>query len=191
MAENRRVKMTKRLIKDAYVELTIEQPDHKPSVTDVCARADVNRSTFYTHYKDLDFLYEEIEQDFFDRVPVLVPESDPDYIPKNMALLEGFFSFVAANPDLFSIFLSANCERGWEFKLANILFQNFRPSGVSRDNCAEYYEYVFCVMGALGATKEWYKSGCPMPPDGFGRLIFESCQKALTDSLSLRMAMQQ
>lgn len=182
MAENRRVKMTKRLIKEAYVELIAEHPDREPSVTEVCARADVNRSTFYTHYKDLEFLYDEIEQDFFDRVPVLIPESDPDYIEKNSAVLKGFFTFVATNPDLFILLVSNNNERDWEYKIANILFRDFRPTGVNRENRIEYYEYVFCVMGALGATREWYKAGCPVPPEEFGFLIFECCRKALTDS---------
>ena len=48
MAENRRVRMTKAMIREAYIDFIVENPDEKPSVTEVCERADVNRSTFYT-----------------------------------------------------------------------------------------------------------------------------------------------
>lgn len=42
--------MTKRLIQDALVELLREKPLGKVSVSELCARADVNRTTFYKHY---------------------------------------------------------------------------------------------------------------------------------------------
>ena len=46
MAENRRVKMTKKMMKDALLELLEKQPIEKITVTDICEKADVNRSTF-------------------------------------------------------------------------------------------------------------------------------------------------
>ena len=36
MADNRRVRMTKKLIKDAYLELLETNPSEKISVTDIC-----------------------------------------------------------------------------------------------------------------------------------------------------------
>lgn len=50
-SESRRVRMTKRLIQDALVELQCEKPMEKISVSELCARADVNRTTFYKHYE--------------------------------------------------------------------------------------------------------------------------------------------
>ena len=63
MAENRRVRMTKRLMKDALLELMETKPFEKIKVTDVCAAADVNRSTFYAYYTDTLALLGEIEDD--------------------------------------------------------------------------------------------------------------------------------
>ena len=51
MPDNRRVRMTKKLIKDAYLELLESSPSEKISVTDICKVADVNRSTFYMYYQ--------------------------------------------------------------------------------------------------------------------------------------------
>ena len=52
MSDNRRVRMTKKLMKDAYLELLERSPSEKISVTDICKVADVNRSTFYLYYED-------------------------------------------------------------------------------------------------------------------------------------------
>ena len=49
-SETRRTKMTKRLMKDALMELMENEPLASVSITELCALADVNRSTFYSYY---------------------------------------------------------------------------------------------------------------------------------------------
>ena len=53
--------MTKRMMKDALMELLEQRPLSTVSVTDLCARADVNRSTFYSYYDNLTQLLREAE----------------------------------------------------------------------------------------------------------------------------------
>lgn len=68
MAENRRVRMTKRLMKDALLELLEVKPLEKITVTDVCAAADVNRSSFYAHYQDIHALLRELEDEVLEHI---------------------------------------------------------------------------------------------------------------------------
>ena len=77
MSDNRRVRMTKKLMKDAYLELLERSPSEKISVTDICKVADVNRSTFYLYYEDPAALRKDIENDVLEQVPVLseMPET--------------------------------------------------------------------------------------------------------------------
>ena len=56
--ENRRSKMTKKLIKEALIELLSKEDLQHISVKRICENADLNRSTFYLHY-------ETIEPDIF------------------------------------------------------------------------------------------------------------------------------
>src|SRR5688572_18028179 len=49
---DRRVRRTKKLLREALVSLILERGWDAVSVQDVCARADVGRSTFYTHFAD-------------------------------------------------------------------------------------------------------------------------------------------
>lgn len=53
---DRRVARTRRLLQDALFELTAETGYTAITVEDICRRADVGRSTFYTHYPDKDSL---------------------------------------------------------------------------------------------------------------------------------------
>ena len=45
---NRRVQYTRTALREALIDLICEEPLASISVTDICARADINRSTFYT-----------------------------------------------------------------------------------------------------------------------------------------------
>jgi len=49
---DRRVRRTRRQLRDALVALTLERGWDAVSVRDVCERADVGRSTFYVHFAD-------------------------------------------------------------------------------------------------------------------------------------------
>ena len=53
---DRRVRRTRRLLREALVTLILERGWDAVSVLDVCARADVGRSTFYVHFADKEAL---------------------------------------------------------------------------------------------------------------------------------------
>ena len=50
--EDRRVRYTKKAIRDGFLRLLAENPIEKISVTEICREADINRGTFYSHYSD-------------------------------------------------------------------------------------------------------------------------------------------
>jgi AcrR family transcriptional regulator len=56
---------TKRLIKDAFIELLAEKSYSKITVNDITAACGLSRNTFYYHYQDIPSLLEEILEDWF------------------------------------------------------------------------------------------------------------------------------
>ena len=48
--EDRRVAMTKRMLKDALTDLLREVDIYHVSIRELCQRADINRTTFYKYY---------------------------------------------------------------------------------------------------------------------------------------------
>ena len=53
---DRRVRRTRQLLRDALMELTLERGYDRITVQDILDRADIGRSTFYSHYRDKDDL---------------------------------------------------------------------------------------------------------------------------------------
>ena len=58
---DRRVKKTKRQLRLALMELMCEKPQKHISVRELAERADINRGTFYIHYKDVSDLLQQLE----------------------------------------------------------------------------------------------------------------------------------
>lgn len=57
--EDMRTKRTKKALKQAIIKLMMNESIEKISVTDICEEAEINRVTFYSHYKDkFDLLHE-------------------------------------------------------------------------------------------------------------------------------------
>lgn len=54
---DRRVRRTRRALREALITLIVEHGYEKVTVQDVLDRADVGRSTFYAHYRDKDDLF--------------------------------------------------------------------------------------------------------------------------------------
>lgn len=53
---------TRRIIKDAFLEMLKTQPFHKIRITRLCENADIARATFYANYIDVyDLLDETID----------------------------------------------------------------------------------------------------------------------------------
>ena len=50
--DDRRVKYSKMVIKDSFIQLLKEKPITKITIKEICALADINRATFYAHYTD-------------------------------------------------------------------------------------------------------------------------------------------
>ncbi len=51
---DRRIKRTKTAVFNAMLELMVEKETNKITVLELCKRADINKSTFYLHYKSMD-----------------------------------------------------------------------------------------------------------------------------------------
>ena len=65
---NRRTLYTKKVIKESLIELLKTREIHQVTVTDICKKADINRGTFYTHYKDAFDLFQSMEDELFHQI---------------------------------------------------------------------------------------------------------------------------
>ena len=63
MDRNQKFIKTKNKIEKAFIELIDEKGFEQVSVSDICDRASLNRTTFYTHYFNINDLLEKLENE--------------------------------------------------------------------------------------------------------------------------------
>lgn len=179
MMENRRVKMTKRMMKEALLELLEKQSLEKITVTDICEKADVNRSTFYAYYEDIGQLLLEIENDVLNNLPGAPESSVTDSDESFLSALEDFFDYVCENERLFRVLIVQRDSSSFNHRLVNSVMEHYRkPSGVGDNKLLERYAYVYCVNGVIGIMKEWINGHFPISTKEFARIVLQMSAKA-------------
>jgi AcrR family transcriptional regulator len=103
-SEDPRVARTKRLLSDALMTLVAERPWDKVGVADICARAGVNRATFYAHYEDRNDLLERSMASLFDG---MVDGADPSKPGTMEGQLLKLFSHCVERRDFYAAALAA------------------------------------------------------------------------------------
>lgn len=68
MKQDRRVRYTQMVLKEALLELLQDRPIDRINVKEICDRADINRSTFYVHYGSPQELLDSIKDDMYDEI---------------------------------------------------------------------------------------------------------------------------
>ena len=174
MAENRRVRMTKQLMKDALLELMETKQFEKIKVTDLCSAADVNRSTFYAYYSDIQDLLGEIEDSLLESLPGLEQKGGTGK-GQFLSDLEKYFEFVKRNKRLFYILVVRRSSDSFNRRLIEAVMERYGHDTLSQ---SDRYTYTFCVSGVLGILKDWIAGDFPMPSREFAALVLERCTKA-------------
>lgn len=175
--ENRRVQMTKRMLKDSLLELLENNTLENISVTDVCNHANVNRSTFYTYYEGTWQLMLEIENDVLNNLPVLQDEK-VDYTGEYFInTLEKFFNYVKKEEKLFKILIIQRDNSNFNQKLVNIVMSKY-PLTLNKPNILKAkYAYTYCVNGVVGILKEWINNNFPISTRDFSKIVIELSYK--------------
>ena len=173
--ENRRVTMTRRMIKDALILLMNDMDFSKISISDICKAADVNRSTFYSHYKDTREVLVDIEDDIIARLPD-VEDSDSDL----KGAMRSILSFIKDNAELITIMVIKRKDNSFVEKLLRAVLARYEHLSSSSSEIGTRYSYIFCTSGIIGIIKEWISSDFALSLDSFTDIALTLAVKVTT-----------
>lgn len=170
--DNRRVRMTKRLMRDALLEL-LEQTDLSGiSVTAVCQAADVNRSTFYNYYSCPSDLLREIEQDVLDRIPAPPPILDREGEDALLRSTTGFFDYVKENERVFRVLFSESPNDDFSSRLVDLLCSQYISGIEGADEQSSRFMRRYVASGTVGMLREWLDSGFPLSSREIAEMMY-------------------
>jgi AcrR family transcriptional regulator len=176
-SEDRRVRRTRRALRQALVALIVERGYEKVTVQDVLDRANIGRSTFYAHYRDKDALFaacfDELRTDL-ERELAATADGPPHDPTRPVGVI---FEHAHDNQRIYRALCGHSGETAGTRMLHRLLLESLRdhlaPVGLELpvDVVVEYH------AGAVVAVLVWWvRQGFPQPPAEIARI----CQRMTT-----------
>ena len=175
MTVDRRVKKTKRQLRQALMHLMTEKPFRSISVRELADRADINRGTFYIHYKDVGDLLQQLEDEMAERlITVCCKHAHSSGEDSAFPYLADLYHFAKDNADLCLVLLGPNGDRAYTERICGILRDHFLWDFVARFYAGDperlSYFCHFIVSGNLSLTLEWLQGGAEETPEEMAAL---------------------
>lgn len=156
--EDRRIRYTKMVIKESFLNLLEKKDISQITVKEICEDADINRATFYSHYTDVYDLLKKIEDEFLDNVNAYLSQLDKK--GKNVDdynLAEKIFDYIKDNAKLCKLLLSERGDISFQKKIMTIVYDKISEltdiNKISKEDAD--YVYSFTITGCVGIVQKW------------------------------------
>lgn len=169
---DRRIKYTKKVIKDTVIELLEHKDIKKITVSEICKIADINRATFYRYYLDVYDLIDKIKDDLIEELRGAINDSS-DYTVSIFA--KDLLRVLLDNKKLVKILFKTDnnvyflydflevayekCQDRWQKDLKNISEEDID------------YATLFIFNGALGVVNYWVNNDFDKDIDELSEII--------------------
>lgn len=173
--KDRRIRKTKQVLRQSFASLLAEKPLEDITVKELTERADINRGTFYCHYKDIYDLKDQIERELFDEFVAVIDGYGVDNLRRELrSVMTDVFRFLQRNKE-FGTIISA-------YKTDSLFFAWVR-SEIFRRGLSEWqriygfqdsiqwdYYLDFVVAGCVTMLQSWIQKGMRESPEEMGAL---------------------
>lgn len=172
---DRRVKYTMKSLKDALIELLQTEHISKISVKSLCELADVNRSTFYAHFKDQYDLLQHIETEILDNIRNYLRDADyNEATPISFQVLNRILEHIYNNTDVFRAFLSYNSDPDITEEIMKMTEIVPRQPYEDLDERTRDYLMSYSITGCISILQKWLFDGTPETPARMSEIIFQA-----------------
>jgi AcrR family transcriptional regulator len=194
---DRRIARTRAALRDALMALIVERGFEAITVQDIVDRADVNRATFYLHFKDKDELLYQSMEEIYEGLVSAIRCDDPT--PEQIARGE-WQSFdgsedwehVAAHIDFYRVLLSERGSASFVVKVrrylakvvADELDRTLKALNITPSIPLDVIGYSF-AGAQIGLITWWIENDMPYPPEQMGRMLFDLMEQGFVKALGI------
>lgn len=165
--DDRRVKRTRRLLKQGLTELLGQKQFSDISARDITDKMDLNKATFYLHYKNTYELLQDLETDLLEHAQEMIDQYDYDETVFSMRkFFEPFLDFVVENKSVCDTLFVNNASSDFTGKVVDFIYTN--GAGMMKKRLpkltSEDVDYIlsFVAFGLIGLIKRWFEKNMSM-----------------------------
>ena len=187
-AEYRSSIRSRRLIREAFLQLLKEKELRHITVTEIVRRADINRATFYSHYPDVQGVLDEIENEIIGNLILVLDEMQfPSFFRDPVPLLLKTTHYLEEDLEFYrTLILTSGSERFLE-KLRRCILDYMRsdtelPKEI-RSSSIFSLRVGYFSGGIIALYQQWFRGelDCSLEdiPLEVGRIIRSSSKELL------------
>ena len=181
---DRRKKYTRMVLKESLMDLLKNKPISNITIKEICELADINRSTFYSHYSSQYDLLNAIEEEFIEDMVATLSQYNFSKEEEALKMTEKILEYIALKSDVCQTLLSENSDIHFQKKgmmiTQEFIFKNWiRNSQLDR----ETFEYIniFVVSGSIYVIKNWLENGMDKTPREMAEIINNFINRGLSN----------
>lgn len=179
MQTDLRTRYTRQVITDAFLQLLRQKPVERITVKEVCALAQINRSTFYRQYKDCFDLMEQLEQRGLELLEELLQATQEQGTAATMTSL---LCALRDNDSLLGIMARQNQDERFLYAMVGRCFRymNTRQENMATaaNETQQNMRNAFLAAGVGGIIQYWLRSGMQTEPGQVAAVITALCEGA-------------
>lgn len=172
---DRRVKRTKKLLRDSLFTLLQEKSINEITVTELTEVADINRATFYFYYTDIFDMLDQIQNDAYEIFEsVLQGAEDCSNSPEAFAkYVENILIFCRTNPAIARFVITREYNNNKVLKrITKLLSKNIPVAKeVYTQDDPRRFILNFALNALTGTVVDWMDDGMIIPPDVMAEFI--------------------
>ena len=166
--EDRRVKRTKKALRDCLFQLLDEKTVEEITVKELTSMADINRSTFYFYYKDIDDMIIQIQDEIYSVFERDVIRSATVFITREvfMQYLVRFLTFCKEREKICKFVMSNDPKNNLSKRIKSGLMMCIPDTTkVFPENDPKRYLTDYAVAGFWQLIIQWMYDGMKIPPN--------------------------
>ena len=178
---DRRIINTKNKLTTTFFNLLDKKAIKDITVLELCKKANINRTTFYKYYKDIDDLALKLEEDLISELKKHIVDIKRNYL---ISYTSKIIEEIAKNKEIYTRILSDNGDHTFLRKILSLVHQQSidewqkllkKATPKDIDNI-----YNFIVDGTIGLIEAWIRNSCKDEPETIAIFINKICMSGLS-----------
>ena len=173
MKTDARVRYTKMMIQQTFLDLLMQKPISKITVKEICDIAQINRATFYKHYQDTYDLLEQFQSEAIQGLLALIENSSEKSTEQ---ILVSILTIMKENKDMFKKFSAMKEDKSFSFRLAVSCFEKMNERRMENGGSASAFSGIYfgyLAGGTSGIIEYWMRSGMKESPADIAHTILK------------------
>ena len=154
------VKKTKKAFENSLAYLAKDHQLNKISVKELCEVAELSRNAFYFHYKDINDLISDIEDNIINEVATILQDVENIGFPHSVyATIDGFIDLFEARRDTVHMLMDKSFSTSFTERMSKMFsesnYKYFREFNGDRSKVSYEFFYIYLSGGFYDVVRYW------------------------------------